>query len=99
RREPPSTSTSCRTGTRERTSTHPSTVSSSAYARIACSTTTTEHAVAEHAARSYARAMTAIDFRAAARDHLWLHFTRMHGYDPPVLFPGHHSYLSDDHGN
>ena len=42
--------------------------------------------------------MTAIDFRAAARDHLWLHFTRMHGYEPPVIVRGEHCYLWDDNG-
>jgi adenosylmethionine-8-amino-7-oxononanoate aminotransferase len=40
----------------------------------------------------------AIDFRAAARDHLWLHFTRMHGYEPPVIVRGEHCYLWDDEG-
>jgi adenosylmethionine-8-amino-7-oxononanoate aminotransferase len=42
--------------------------------------------------------VTAIDFRAAARDHLWLHFTRMHGYEPPVIVRGEHCYLWDDNG-
>jgi adenosylmethionine-8-amino-7-oxononanoate aminotransferase len=42
--------------------------------------------------------VTAIDFRAAARDHLWLHFTRMHGYEPPVIVRGEHCYLWDDEG-
>jgi adenosylmethionine-8-amino-7-oxononanoate aminotransferase len=39
------------------------------------------------------------DLRAAARDHLWLHFTRMHGYDPPVIVRGEGCYLWDDEGN
>src|SRR5215468_1974171 len=38
------------------------------------------------------------DLRAAARDHLWLHFTRMHGYEPPVIVRGEHCYLWDDQG-
>jgi adenosylmethionine-8-amino-7-oxononanoate aminotransferase len=38
------------------------------------------------------------DLRAAARDHLWLHFTRMHGYEPPVIVRGEHCYLWDDTG-
>jgi len=44
------------------------------------------------------RAMPATDHRAAARDHLWLHFTRMHGYDPPVIVRGEGCYLFDDKG-
>jgi adenosylmethionine-8-amino-7-oxononanoate aminotransferase len=38
------------------------------------------------------------DLRTNARDHLWLHFTRMHGYDPPVIVRGEHCYLWDDTG-
>ena len=38
------------------------------------------------------------DLRTDARDHLWLHFTRMHGYDPPVIVRGEHCYLWDDTG-
>jgi adenosylmethionine-8-amino-7-oxononanoate aminotransferase len=38
------------------------------------------------------------DLRAAANDHLWLHFTRMHGYEPPVIVRGEHCYLWDDTG-
>jgi adenosylmethionine-8-amino-7-oxononanoate aminotransferase len=38
------------------------------------------------------------DLGAAARDHLWLHFTRMHGYEPPVIVRGEGCYLWDDHG-
>ncbi len=37
-----------------------------------------------------------IDLRAAARDHLWLHFTRMHEYEPPVIVRGEGCYLWDD---
>jgi adenosylmethionine-8-amino-7-oxononanoate aminotransferase len=38
------------------------------------------------------------DLRALARDHLWLHFTRMHRYDPPVIVRGEGCYLYDDTG-
>jgi adenosylmethionine-8-amino-7-oxononanoate aminotransferase len=38
------------------------------------------------------------DLRARARDHLWLHFTRMHGYEPPVIVRGEGCYLWDDEG-
>jgi adenosylmethionine-8-amino-7-oxononanoate aminotransferase len=36
--------------------------------------------------------------RADARDHLWLHFTRMQGYEPPVIVRGEGCYLWDDEG-
>src|SRR5437588_5393495 len=39
-----------------------------------------------------------IDLRAAATEHLWLHFTRMHGYEPPVIVRGDGCYLWDDEG-
>ena len=42
--------------------------------------------------------MALTDLRAAARDHLWLHFTRMHGYEPPVIVRGEGCYLWDDNG-
>jgi len=42
--------------------------------------------------------MAVTDLRAAARDHLWLHFTRMHGYEPPVIVRGEGCYLWDDEG-
>ena len=42
--------------------------------------------------------MAVTDLRAAARDHLWLHFTRMHGYQPPVIVRGEGCYLCDDQG-
>jgi adenosylmethionine-8-amino-7-oxononanoate aminotransferase len=42
--------------------------------------------------------MPTSELRAAARDHLWLHFTRMHGYDPPVIVRGEGCYLWDDEG-
>ncbi len=38
------------------------------------------------------------DLRAQARDHLWLHFTRMHGYEAPVIVRGEGCYLWDDAG-
>ena len=38
------------------------------------------------------------DLRTRARDHLWLHFTRMHGYEPPVIVRGEGCYLWDDEG-
>jgi adenosylmethionine-8-amino-7-oxononanoate aminotransferase len=38
------------------------------------------------------------DLRAAAGEHLWLHFTRMHGYEPPVIVRGEGCYLWDDTG-
>jgi adenosylmethionine-8-amino-7-oxononanoate aminotransferase len=41
---------------------------------------------------------SATDLRQAARDHLWLHFTRMHGYDAPVIVRGEGCYLYDDDG-
>src|SRR5881409_2296550 len=42
--------------------------------------------------------MAVRDLRAAARDHLWLHFTRMHEYEPPVIVRGEGCYLWDDEG-
>src|SRR6266567_2309246 len=47
---------------------------------------------------AYARAVALTDLRAAARDHLWLHFTRMHGYEAPVIVRGEGCYLWDDAG-
>jgi adenosylmethionine-8-amino-7-oxononanoate aminotransferase len=44
------------------------------------------------------RAMPVTDLHAAAREHLWLHFTRMHGYEPPVIVRGEGCYLWDDQG-
>jgi adenosylmethionine-8-amino-7-oxononanoate aminotransferase len=38
------------------------------------------------------------DLRASARDHLWLHFTRMRGYEPPVIVRGEGCYLWDSDG-
>jgi adenosylmethionine-8-amino-7-oxononanoate aminotransferase len=42
--------------------------------------------------------MAATDLRAAAREHLLLHFTRHHGYEPPVIVRGDGCYLWDDQG-
>ena len=45
--------------------------------------------------------MTAADLQQAARDHLWLHFTRMGGYrdaEVPIIVRGDGCYLEDVHG-
>jgi adenosylmethionine-8-amino-7-oxononanoate aminotransferase len=42
--------------------------------------------------------MAVTDLRRAAGAHLWLHFTRMHGYEPPVIVRGEGCYLWDDDG-
>ena len=45
--------------------------------------------------------MTAVDLQQAARDHLWLHFTRMGGYrdaEVPIIVRGEGCYLEDVHG-
>jgi adenosylmethionine-8-amino-7-oxononanoate aminotransferase len=39
-----------------------------------------------------------MSLRDTARDHLWLHFTRMHDYVPPVIVRGEGCYLWDDQG-
>src|SRR5262245_18432756 len=44
---------------------------------------------------------TSIDYQQAARDHLWLHFTRMGGYrdgEVPVIVRGDGCYLEDANG-
>src|ERR1700745_3886106 len=38
------------------------------------------------------------DLRRMANDHLWLHFTRMGGYDPPIIVRGDGCYLEDANG-
>ncbi len=38
------------------------------------------------------------DLQQTARDHLWLHFTRMRGYDPPIIVRGDGCYLEDANG-
>jgi adenosylmethionine-8-amino-7-oxononanoate aminotransferase len=43
----------------------------------------------------------ALDLQRAARDHLWLHFTRMGGYrdaEVPIIVRGDGCYLEDAHG-
>ena len=35
------------------------------------------------------------DLRRLAQDHLWLHFTRMGGYEPPIIVRGEGCYLED----
>src|SRR5690242_20272463 len=48
--------------------------------------------------RMLEEAAAVTDLRTLARDHLWLHFTRMHGYEPPVIVRGEGCYLWDDEG-
>jgi adenosylmethionine-8-amino-7-oxononanoate aminotransferase len=43
-------------------------------------------------------APTGIDLQQAARDHLWLHFTRMGGAEPPIIVRGEGCYLEDSNG-
>src|SRR5256885_13857546 len=46
-------------------------------------------------------APTALDLQRAAREHLWLHFTRMSGYrdaDVPIIVRGDGCYLEDSNG-
>ena len=38
------------------------------------------------------------ELRRAARDHLWLHFTRMGGAEPPIIVRGEGCYLEDIDG-
>ncbi len=40
----------------------------------------------------------ALDLREAARNHLWLHFTRMGGAEPPIIVRGEGCYLEDSEG-
>ena len=45
--------------------------------------------------------VTGLDLQQAARDHLWLHFTRMGGYrdaEVPVIVRGDGCYLEDANG-
>jgi adenosylmethionine-8-amino-7-oxononanoate aminotransferase len=39
-----------------------------------------------------------LDLRQAARDNLWLHFTRMGGGEPPIIVRGEGCYLEDIEG-
>src|SRR5713101_312684 len=43
-------------------------------------------------------AMTTEQLQQAARDHLWLHFTRMGGHEPPIIVRGEGCYLEDASG-
>ncbi len=50
---------------------------------------------------STAPALSTADLQQAARDHLWLHFTRMGGYlreDVPIIVRGEGCYLEDANG-
>jgi adenosylmethionine-8-amino-7-oxononanoate aminotransferase len=38
------------------------------------------------------------DLRRLAQEHLWLHFTRMSGYEPPIIVRGEGCYLEDSDG-
>jgi adenosylmethionine-8-amino-7-oxononanoate aminotransferase len=42
--------------------------------------------------------MSPSELQQAARDHLWLHFTRMHGHEPPIIVRGEGCYLEDASG-
>jgi adenosylmethionine-8-amino-7-oxononanoate aminotransferase len=43
--------------------------------------------------------MASGDLRQLAQDHLWLHFTRMGGYEAPIIVRGEGCYLEDSDGN
>jgi adenosylmethionine-8-amino-7-oxononanoate aminotransferase len=43
-------------------------------------------------------AMSVEQLQQAARDHLWLHFTRMGGHEPPIIVRGEGCYLEDSNG-
>jgi adenosylmethionine-8-amino-7-oxononanoate aminotransferase len=43
-------------------------------------------------------AMSIEQLQQAARDHLWLHFTRMGGQDAPIIMRGEGCYLEDSNG-
>jgi len=43
-------------------------------------------------------AMSTEQLQQAARDHLWLHFTRMGGHEPPIIVRGEGCYLEDAEG-
>ena len=42
--------------------------------------------------------MASGDLRQLAQDHLWLHFTRMGGYEAPIIVRGEGCYLEDSDG-
>jgi adenosylmethionine-8-amino-7-oxononanoate aminotransferase len=55
----------------------------------------------EARARSSVSAITAMDLQKAAKEHLWMHFTRMGGYetaDVPIIVRGDGCYLEDVNG-
>jgi adenosylmethionine-8-amino-7-oxononanoate aminotransferase len=43
-------------------------------------------------------AMSVDQLQQAARDHLWMHFTRMDGHDAPIIVRGDGCYLEDSNG-
>jgi adenosylmethionine-8-amino-7-oxononanoate aminotransferase len=43
-------------------------------------------------------AMSMEQLQRAARDHLWLHFTRMGGHEAPIIVRGEGCYLEDSNG-
>jgi len=43
-------------------------------------------------------ATSAQELGRLANDHLWLHFTNMHGLEPPIIVRGDGCYLEDVHG-
>jgi adenosylmethionine-8-amino-7-oxononanoate aminotransferase len=43
-------------------------------------------------------AMSVDQLQQAARDHLWLHFTRMGGHEAPIIVRGEGCYLEDSNG-
>ena len=43
-------------------------------------------------------AMSVEQLQQAARDHLWLHFTRMADHEPPIIVRGEGCYLEDTSG-
>ncbi|HEY7207524.1 MAG TPA: aspartate aminotransferase family protein [Gaiellaceae bacterium] len=47
---------------------------------------------------TFEAARSADELRRAARDHLWLHFTRMGGHEPPIIVRGDGCYLEDVDG-
>jgi adenosylmethionine-8-amino-7-oxononanoate aminotransferase len=48
---------------------------------------------------TFETARTAEELQRAAREHLWLHFTRMGRHEPPIIVRGDGCYLEDVHGN
>ncbi len=48
---------------------------------------------------TYETTLEAEALQRAARDHLWLHFTRMGGHEPPIIVRGDGCYLEDIGGN